>query len=913
MVGLATTDQGAATLATGWTVGKNATGLSSEMAAGLEQASGTFSSNATTPKPAGFTPGTNGNALVYGVALNGIFDNGNWTFTFAWRSVSTAHTGTLRVRIRVFRGPNADGTGATEITGATQVGTTSGAGSTTVDVISTVTWAPGAALTFNNEYLFIAVAMEVVTASGSNTADALLRTGTSTTGSRILTPNLQPADVATVRLSLTPSGSDAVTSADSATAQVVLTPSGVHEYIDTIYNEENLARDSAVQLAAAARRDAQSIAPPVAGQFDSVDLWLGLVNAPTDDLVVEIRDDSAGSPGSTILASATILNTDITVTLPARYSIKLDRTVSVTGSNTLWIVVRRSGADDFDNYIQVGVDTTTSYIRGVAKNSANSGSSWSASGHDFTFSIPITISSGLVRVTLTPSSSEIYTPGAAGNIFTDSATALLLFTPSGVEERTEFDADTARATLTPSGVDVLAAVDSATAPLLLTPTSVEARIVVDSDTILVTLAPSTTEQRVVADSATASVLLTPSTTDIQQYVEAATTPLALIPSGSDIILAVESGTVPVALTPSAVEIQQAVESATTRLSFTPSGTDSQQAGTIDYLDANTTRISLTPTSVDIILAVDSATTTVALVPSSTEQRIVVDTGTGVVALSPSGADILLAVDSSTTTLALVPSTAEQRVITDAAVNTLLLTPSSVDISAGVDSATSLLGLTPTGVETLQAVDSVTTRLSFNPSGTDTLTSTGTDAATIPLIYTVSGTDSLAGIESATGQIRFTPSAVQEGVERTDANTARVTITPSSVDTAQYIEGGTGFVSLTPTGTDTDQSADNAVASLRYTPSSDEQYTRIDQATALLGFLPSTQEIATYTDSDVGLVRFVPSAVEGQGYDDAGTLYLRLSILTAPTIQYVFKARAYLRWDGVIMLRRWVSRSYERFL
>lgn len=187
-------DQAAATLGTGWVVGKTATANSSEMLVGTERAASTFSTEAGTPKPSGLITGASANAFRSQVPLDGIFANANWTLTLVWRSVTTAHSGTLRVRVRVFKGPNADGSGATELTGSTQVGTTSGVGSTSADVTSTVTWSPGGVLAFAGEYLFVAVAMEIVTASGSNTADADFRTGSGiTTGTRVLTSEFYPA------------------------------------------------------------------------------------------------------------------------------------------------------------------------------------------------------------------------------------------------------------------------------------------------------------------------------------------------------------------------------------------------------------------------------------------------------------------------------------------------------------------------------------------------------------------------------------------------------------------------------------------------------------------------------------------------------------------------------------------------
>lgn len=184
---LAETDQGAATRTDGWTVGKLAAAQSAEFDAATKQATTAFSAQGTTAKPASFLTGATANAFKTPNPLTGVFANAAWTLTFALRaSVVSAQAG--RVRVRVFRSANASGSGATEVTGATQVGTTSAVLSTSADVTSVVTWSPGATVTLANEYLFFVVAWEITTASGSNTADALFRTGQAAAGSRFVTP-----------------------------------------------------------------------------------------------------------------------------------------------------------------------------------------------------------------------------------------------------------------------------------------------------------------------------------------------------------------------------------------------------------------------------------------------------------------------------------------------------------------------------------------------------------------------------------------------------------------------------------------------------------------------------------------------------------------------------------------------------
>ena len=185
---LAESDQTAASRADGWTVGTTAAGVSAEFDAGTKQAASTFTSQSTNPKPAAFNTGTTANAFKTPTALNGVFANADWTLTFAVRSTGgTAQRG--RIRLRVFKSANADGSAATELTTATQQGATIASMSTSADNTSVVTWTPGSIVTLNNEYLFFVIAWSITTAGGAAGNDVILRTGQAASGSQIVTPN----------------------------------------------------------------------------------------------------------------------------------------------------------------------------------------------------------------------------------------------------------------------------------------------------------------------------------------------------------------------------------------------------------------------------------------------------------------------------------------------------------------------------------------------------------------------------------------------------------------------------------------------------------------------------------------------------------------------------------------------------
>ena len=186
-------DQAAANRTDGWVSAKLAPAFTSEFDVSVKRASGTFSTDPVTPKPPQLILGTAANAFRTPNPLKGTFANTNWTFTFALRcTVASAQRG--RMQMRIFKGPNSDGTGATQLTGSTLIGsTTPSALSTTADQTSVVNWSPGGTVVLDDEYLFFAIAWYIVTAGGSNSADVVIRTGQAAGGSRLDTPDFTAA------------------------------------------------------------------------------------------------------------------------------------------------------------------------------------------------------------------------------------------------------------------------------------------------------------------------------------------------------------------------------------------------------------------------------------------------------------------------------------------------------------------------------------------------------------------------------------------------------------------------------------------------------------------------------------------------------------------------------------------------
>jgi hypothetical protein len=165
----------AALLGTGWVVGSNAIGQISEMLYGTERARTAGGGWGTTAHPTAL--GTT-NAWRTANTLTGSFAAGNWTFTVGIRStVGTVTRG--RLRLRVYRSTNADGSGATELTSAVILTSALTALSTSATNTVTVTTALAAA-TLAGEYLFVACAWEITTSGSANTHNIRYYVGATT-------------------------------------------------------------------------------------------------------------------------------------------------------------------------------------------------------------------------------------------------------------------------------------------------------------------------------------------------------------------------------------------------------------------------------------------------------------------------------------------------------------------------------------------------------------------------------------------------------------------------------------------------------------------------------------------------------------------------------------------------------------
>jgi hypothetical protein len=168
----------------GWVVGTGSTN-SAHMDAGTTVPSANFTS--TTP-PDGTLDGTTGDGFRTTSTYTGNFAAAAWTFNFVVVGVTQAATADGRVVYRLFRGANADGSGATQITSAQQQASVVTDLTTTAQT-STHSLSPGA-ITVTNEYLFVQVAWLRTGAGGHTTTDVIFRWGN--TGTRVISAAFTP-------------------------------------------------------------------------------------------------------------------------------------------------------------------------------------------------------------------------------------------------------------------------------------------------------------------------------------------------------------------------------------------------------------------------------------------------------------------------------------------------------------------------------------------------------------------------------------------------------------------------------------------------------------------------------------------------------------------------------------------------
>jgi hypothetical protein len=249
---MSTTTPGAdayASPVTGWIVGSTAPGslLYSSFAPAAERLESTF---AATAQPDGTLDTSLKDALYIDPGGGGDYASGNWTVNGVVRANTNGGAQDGRLRYRLFKA-DADGTNATEITAAAQLGATLTNVSNAADFNSSVTFNPGAFSVTASQKLFLQLAWERTGAGGMTTADINFRIGTNST--RVVTADFTAgstaytADVSeTVSLSESASAAfDAITSPSESVGAVTEAVTGAYGAVaspaETVAHAESLA------------------------------------------------------------------------------------------------------------------------------------------------------------------------------------------------------------------------------------------------------------------------------------------------------------------------------------------------------------------------------------------------------------------------------------------------------------------------------------------------------------------------------------------------------------------------------------------------------------------------------------------------------------------------------------------------
>lgn len=179
-----------ATSGTGWNAGTHANTDYCLMNGAVEipTADGQWT---TTVSPDGTGPdSTKGDCWRSENALTGTFDTLPWGFNFGFRSITANYTGRYRIKLRVWKSPNQDGSSATELTtAAVDCNATVSSNATGVSIISAANWTPGSPVTMSNDYLFVQVAIDITSAGGGSSHDILFYLG-SAEWMGVVTPKL---------------------------------------------------------------------------------------------------------------------------------------------------------------------------------------------------------------------------------------------------------------------------------------------------------------------------------------------------------------------------------------------------------------------------------------------------------------------------------------------------------------------------------------------------------------------------------------------------------------------------------------------------------------------------------------------------------------------------------------------------
>lgn len=170
------TAPGTATTATGWAVQGAAAAHFSRMDSQSERLANTFSEGI---QPSGVLDNSLGDAFRTENKIKGAFEPGNWTLAFPLISTVAGGTHDVRVICRIWKGPNADGSGADLVSTSYLPGSVA-SNLTTTEQVSSITWACPGVLCLD-EYIFVQVALQIVDPTAQAGQTAMLRVGSAAT------------------------------------------------------------------------------------------------------------------------------------------------------------------------------------------------------------------------------------------------------------------------------------------------------------------------------------------------------------------------------------------------------------------------------------------------------------------------------------------------------------------------------------------------------------------------------------------------------------------------------------------------------------------------------------------------------------------------------------------------------------
>lgn len=135
------------------------------------------------------------------------------------------------------------------------------------------------------------------------------------------------------------------------TEGIVYVEEGPIDFDTTNYPSDN---DKSINNAASLLKYGQGFTPGNNGLMRGGSIVVTRRGTPTDTLVVELQNDTAGSPSGTVLASVTLDLSALVVDVETEVFFSFPSVVSLSGGSTYYFVTYRNGSSDAVNYWELG-------------------------------------------------------------------------------------------------------------------------------------------------------------------------------------------------------------------------------------------------------------------------------------------------------------------------------------------------------------------------------------------------------------------------------------------------------------------------------------------------------------------------------------------------------------------------------